>query len=126
VSSADGVSVLVVEDNADLRNLFRVALRIAGFNVREAADGYHALVSIEESPPSVVVLDLGLPRVSGFNVLDEIRERRDLPQPAVVVVTGMEDVADLDAPILRKPVEPSELVSAVRRAVRRSSATSGT
>lgn len=126
MSSADGVSVLVVEDNADLRNLFRVALRIAGFNVREAADGYHALVSIEESPPSVVVLDLGLPRVSGFNVLDEIRERRDLPQPAVVVVTGMEDVADLDAPILRKPVEPSVLVSAVRRALRRSSAASGT
>ena len=124
MSSADGVSVLVVEDNADLRSLFRVALTIAGFRVREAADGYHALVAIEEEPPSVVVLDLGLPRVSGFTVLEEIHGRHDLPQPAVVVVTGLDDVERLKTTVLRKPVEPSALIAAIRTVLRRNGSTS--
>jgi len=125
VSPADGVSVLIVEDNADLRNLFRIALRIAGFNVREAADGYHALAAIDEAPPSVVVLDLGLPHVSGFSVLDEIRARDDRPQPVVVVVTGL-DVEDLSTTVLKKPVDPPALVAAVKAALRRSGSTSAT
>jgi DNA-binding response OmpR family regulator len=126
VSSTDGVSVLIVEDNADLRILFRVALRIAGFHVREAADGYHALVAIDEAAPSVVVLDLGLPRVSGFSVLEEIRSRQTPPPPPVVVVTGLEDVDHLPATVLRKPVEPSALVAAVKSALRRSGSTTAT
>jgi DNA-binding response OmpR family regulator len=120
VPSERGVSVLVVEDNADLRTLFRVALTISGFIVREAHDGYHALVAIEEDPPAVIVLDLGLPRVSGFSVLEEIEARRDLPQPAVVVVTGLDRVDQLKTTVLRKPVEPAELVAVVKSVLRRS------
>ena len=120
MQSADGASVLIVEDNADLRYLFRVALTIAGFKVREAHDGYHALVAIEEDPPAVIVLDLGLPRISGFTVLDEIKARHDLPQPAVVVVTGLDGVEHLKTTVLRKPVEPATLIATIRNVLRRS------
>jgi DNA-binding response OmpR family regulator len=122
VQHAAGTSVLIVEDHADLRTVFRVALTIAGFNVREAYDGYQALVAIEEDPPAVVVLDLGLPRISGFTVLEEIQARHDLPQPAVVVVTGLDNVEAPAATVLRKPVEPAVLVATVRSVLRRSSA----
>ena len=123
--SADGVGVLIVEDNADLRYLFRVSLTIAGFRVREAPDGYHALVALEEEPPAVVVLDLGLPRVSGFTVLDELQARRDIPQPAIVVVTGLDGVDHLNVTVLRKPVEPTALVATVRGVLRRAGSGSG-
>jgi len=113
-------SVLVVEDNADLRYLFRIALATAGFTVREASDGYQALVALEEAPPDAMVLDLGLPRVSGFSVLQEIAARTDIRKPGVVVVTGLSDIDPLDVEVLHKPVEPPVLVAAVRNVVRRS------
>lgn len=115
-----GVSVLIVEDDADLRYLFRLSLTLAGFSVREACDGYQALVALEEYSPDVVVLDLGLPRVSGFTVLDEIKARDDSTAPAVVVVTGLDGVGRRDVTALRKPVEAAALVNAVRNALRHS------
>ena len=114
-----GASVLVVEDDADLRYLFRVSLALAGFHVREAADGYLALVALEEDQPDAVVLDLALPRVSGFTVLDEIVAREDMRRLAVVVVTGLNVKQRLKAPLLQKPIDPPALVGAVRRAIRR-------
>lgn len=121
---AQGVSVLIVEDDPDLRQLFRLVLSVSGFRVRDVHDGYLALVAIEEDPPDVLVLDLGLPRVSGFTVLDELAARPDIPTPAVVVVTGLDEVDHLKTTVLRKPVEPNALVSTIRRVVRRSSAAS--
>ncbi len=115
-----GASVLVVEDDADLRYLFRLSLTLAGFAVREACDGYQALVALEEYAPDVVVLDLGLPRVSGFTVLDEIKARDDSSAPAVVVVTGLDGVRRRDVSILRKPVEAAALLNAVRSSLRHS------
>jgi DNA-binding response OmpR family regulator len=122
VPRAQGGSVLVVEDDADLRHFFRLALIVAGFHVREARDGYLALVAIEEDPPDVLVLDLGLPRVSGFSVLDELAARSDIPTPAVVVVTGLDGIDHLNTTVLHKPVEPGMLVNSVRRAMRRTAA----
>jgi DNA-binding response OmpR family regulator len=119
VGIASGVSVLLVEDDGDLRHMFRTSLMVAGFSVREAADGYHALVLLEEDRPDVIVLDLGLPRVSGFAVLDEIAARPEIQGPPVVVVTGLDGVERRDAAVLRKPIDPPELVSAVRSALRR-------
>ena len=121
-----GPSVLVVEDDADLRYLFRVSLAVAGFRVREAADGYMALAALEDTMPDVVVLDLGLPRVSGFIVLDEIAARPDAAGLSVVVVTGLDVDESENATYLRKPVDPNLLVSTVRGALRRRNGLSAT
>ena len=81
-------TILVVEDDEDLRRLFRTALMLAGFDVMEAGDGLEALLRIDQSPPDLVVLDLVLPRLSGIAVQQEIAAQavtRDIP---VVVITG--------------------------------------
>jgi DNA-binding response OmpR family regulator len=111
--------ILIVEDDEQLRQLYRTTLSLAGFDVRQAGDGLQALREIDRDPPHLIVLDLGLPNVSGFGVQQEIAAHahtRDIP---VVVVTGsMLDLTNLDVPcVLRKPVAPDDLVAAVRRCV---------
>jgi len=58
-------TILVVEDDDDVRRFYRSALTMAGFRVVEAHDGLPALRRLDDSPPDLVVLDLGLPTVSG-------------------------------------------------------------
>ena len=111
--------ILIVEDDEQLRQLYRTTLSLAGFDVRQAGDGLQALREIDRDPPDLIVLDLGLPNVSGFGVQQEIAAHahtRDIP---VVVVTGSTlDLNDLNVPcVLRKPVAPDDLVAAVRRCV---------
>jgi DNA-binding response OmpR family regulator len=123
---AQAPSVLVVEDDPDLRYIFRVALIVAGFHVREAGDGYMALAALEDTIPDVIVLDLGLPRVSGFIVLDEIAARQDTSALAVIVVTGLDVAERHNTTYLRKPVEANLLVHTVRGAMRRRTSGLGT
>lgn len=115
--------ILLVEDDAPLRTMYRTALRVAGFYVTEAGNGLDALRALDADPPDLVVLDLGLPFVSGYAVRAELAAQshtRDIP---VVVVTGNEPDAPLNVPcLLRKPVAADELVAAVKRCLAAGSA----
>jgi DNA-binding response OmpR family regulator len=108
--------VLVVEDDHDLLTFFRVELRGAGYDVRTASDGFHALRELEGFRPDVIVLDLRLPRVSGQDVLAELRNdvtRRSIP---VVIVTAMHNAPAPGGQIaatLRKPVSGDQLIAAI-------------
>jgi CheY-like chemotaxis protein len=108
-------TILVVEDDQDLRRLFRTALTLAGYNVHEAGDGLEALHKIDHTPPDLVVLDVMLPQVSGLVVKQEIAAHivtRDIP---VVIVTGSTIAIDAGAAcVLRKPVSPEQLVTTVK------------
>jgi DNA-binding response OmpR family regulator len=112
------MAVLVVEDDPELRAMYRAALQIDGFAVVSVEDGVDALRHVEDSRPDVVVLDLGLPRLGGRDVYREITGRADTRDIPIVIVTGG-DTPDLNpgdfACILRKPVDGGALVSAVRR-----------
>jgi DNA-binding response OmpR family regulator len=111
-------SILVVEDDAPLRQLYRSVLTIAGFDVREVGSGYDALQSLDDHRPDLVVLNLAVPGVSGHVVRQELAAQahtRDIP---VVIVTGetspaVEQFAD-DC-VLTKPVTPDKLLEVVRR-----------
>lgn len=97
--------------------MFKTALTLAGYTVREAGDGYDALQSIDAHPPDLVILDLMLPTLSGAAVQQEIAAQvitRDIP---VMIVTGSAQPVDERAVacVLRKPVSPSLLVDAVRK-----------
>ena len=117
-------SALVVEDDRALREFYRTSLRAAGYDVGSVEDGTDALHRIEEWIPDVIVLDLVLPRLSGRDLYQELRTRRDTRDVPIVVVSGT-DTSDLDvtrfAAILRKPVDSEALVRAVDTAVRRRS-----
>ena len=111
--------VLIVEDDADLRRMFRMALMLAGYDAVEAADGIEALRVLDVETPDAVVLDLGLPVLSGQDVRQEMAAHSHTRLMPVIVVTGQPgDHDDLDvACLLRKPVTPERLVVALQAVV---------
>lgn len=118
-------TVLIVEDDDDLRRMFRTALMIAGFTVEEAADGAAALYRIHHEPPDLIVLDLSLPTVSGLIVYQEVAAHAHTRQIPVVIVTGSTmDLHHLEIPcVLRKPIDPEKLVSTVKDCLKQQSGT---
>jgi DNA-binding response OmpR family regulator len=80
--------VLVIDDEADVRLLYRVNLRHAGFEVLEADDGERGIAAALEHLPDVVVLDLMMPRVDGFDVLRALRTHPDAIEMPVLVLTA--------------------------------------
>ena len=121
--------VLLVDDEPVLLRMLEVNLKIAGFAVRTATSGAGALASVAEETPDVVVLDLGLPDLDGWEVLARLRAIDALAGTPVVVVSGSDRDAAGDPgyaanvhAFLTKPVEPADLVETVRRAVSRTDA----
>jgi DNA-binding response OmpR family regulator len=110
-------TILIVEDDIPLRDLYRTALVTAGFDVRVVGNGYDALQSLDDRRPHLVILDLGLPVVSGYVVRQELAAQahtRDIPVVIVTGETGAGDHLDADC-VLTKPVTPDKLVEVVRR-----------
>lgn len=109
-------TILIVEDDEDLRRLFRTALTLDGYHVVEASNGIEALQRIDQAPPDLVVLDLLLPGVSGLVVHQEIAAQALTRHIPIVVITGspLADASMKVACFLRKPVDPDRLVESVR------------
>ena len=119
------MKILVVEDEKDLARAVREALESGGFSVDEAHDGESGLYNALTWDYDAVVLDLMLPRLDGWAVLDRLRKKKKTP---VLILTARDAVVDrvrgLDTgadDYLIKPFEIDELVARVRALVRRSS-----
>jgi len=80
--------VLVVDDNRDSANTLAMLLKISGYDTKTAGDGASALESIAEFKPEVILLDIGLPDMSGYDVCKKIREQPLDPRPRILAVTG--------------------------------------
>jgi DNA-binding response OmpR family regulator len=110
--------ILLVEDDQPLRQVYRTALALSGFDVDTAEDGLSALVKIAEEAPDLIVLDLQLPRLDGRAVLDEVRAGGDTAAIPIIVVTGSDAEYAFDhVTVLRKPCEPEALVATATRQV---------
>ena len=83
-----GSSVLVVDDDADTRDRMRQVLEKGGWRVSEATDGEDALQKVTHAVPNVVLLDLNMPVMDGFDFLSAFRERPDCGEVPVVVLTA--------------------------------------
>jgi DNA-binding response OmpR family regulator len=120
-------SVLIVEDDAELRRMYTQALVMSGFVVREARGGFEALKKVDSDVPDIVVLDLSLPGIDGFTVHAELASHAHTRSIPIVVVTGVTaNLDDLDvACLLRKPVTPDSLVVAVRRCLASAAGSAG-
>jgi DNA-binding response OmpR family regulator len=115
--------ILVVDDDLDLVDVVRTALEREGFAVDDAGDGETALTKIAGDMPELVVLDLGLPKVRGLDVLRQVRLDNAVP---VIVLSGQSDEADRIVGLelgaddyVVKPFSPRELVARVRSVLRR-------
>ena len=121
-------AVLAIEDDADIRLLLRTVLGREGYAVAEAATGREGLRTFHETRPDVVILDIGLPDLDGWQVLERIRDLSDAP---VLVLTARSSEADkvrgLNAgadDYLTKPFSHVELLARLQ-AIRRRRTTSG-
>lgn len=115
--------ILVVEDEPSIAEVVGLYLRRAGFQVRFAQDGLEAEKIIEAQPPNLIVMDLMLPNLDGFELTRRLREYSDLPiimltarRDEIDRITGLEIGAD---DYVLKPFSPQELVSRVRAVLRR-------
>ena len=115
--------VLVVDDDQSIRELATLYLNREGFDVITAADGEEALEAARLKSPSLVVLDLMLPKIDGFEVCRRLRRDSDIPilmltarSEDVDKIVGLELGAD---DYLTKPFNPRELVARVKAVLRR-------
>ena len=120
MSSITIATILIVEDDAATREMYRQALAASGYRTVTAADGLGALRFIEGDRPDVVVLDLILPTVGGYDVYRELRAHPETSDIPIVIVTGS-DACDLEPNefrfFLRKPVSPETLTRIVEDAL---------
>jgi CheY-like chemotaxis protein/anti-sigma regulatory factor (Ser/Thr protein kinase) len=115
--------VLIVEDNPDARETLKRILELEGHRVRIAADGVAALEAVRSAPPEVALIDIGLPRMDGYELARQIRALPGDKHPYLVAVTGYglpEDrrrtrEAGFDVHLV-KPVEASALAAVLARA----------
>ena len=118
-----GTRILTVEDDERIRTAVRLALEDEGWQVVEAESGEDALNAFTREPADVVLIDIMLPGIDGFDVCRAIRRASDVP---IVMVTARADTHDVVAGLeagaddyLTKPFAPKELSARIRALLRR-------
>jgi CheY-like chemotaxis protein len=123
---ATPATILIAEDDSTQRSLMADILVQGGYRVLEASDGASALALAREKRPDLVLVDVSMPDMSGWNVVRQLRDDWSLGSINVIMVTGHVDSWDRDASIaagadshLTKPVAPELLLSEIKRILRR-------
>jgi DNA-binding response OmpR family regulator len=121
---SDGPRILVVDDEEDIRILLRELLVRAGYRVDEASDGRAALRHLFDTPPALVILDVNMPELDGYQTLERIRDLSDVP---VIMLTArtqeLERVRGLASgadDYVAKPFGRQELLARIQALLRRS------
>ncbi len=117
--------VVTADDNEDVREIVRIHLERAGYDVTEAVDGEHVISVTKDAHPDVILLDVDMPRVNGHQVLEELKadpSTRDIP---VVLLTSHDSVEDIVSGLslgahdhLAKPFAAGELLARTNAALR--------
>ncbi len=115
--------IMVVDDNQDMLKIINRTLELEGYTVITASDGQAALALLEEHSPDLVILDIMMPETDGFQVLELLRERSNVP---VIMLTARREPLLVQKALLlgaddyiKKPFRPLVLVARVRAKLRR-------
>jgi two-component system, OmpR family, response regulator MprA len=121
--NGDVPRILLVDDDRNLLALLERGFRFEGFRVMTALDGQRCVEALGREPPDVVLLDIGLPRLDGFDVLRRLRRGSDIP---IVMLSARDEVADKVSALgigaddyVAKPFAFDELLARVRAVLRR-------
>ena len=118
--------ILIIDDDPQIRDVLRIALKQAGFATREAGDGAEGLAKALNGRDDLIILDIGLPKMDGLSVLEQWR-RSDRNMPVIILTARdrwSDKVAGMDAgadDYVAKPFHMEELLARVRAQVRRAS-----
>lgn len=124
-TTASPARVLIAEDNPQGAELLEAYLAETTYETRIAANGEDALRAISDWKPDVVVLDIMMPRISGFEVCKQVRANPATRDIGIVMVTALDQHADIDRAVdvgtddfLTKPINKAELLLRVRALIR--------
>lgn len=116
--------ILIIEDEANIRKLISVNLMARGYEVIEAEDAQAGLALLRDEAPAVLLLDIRLPDMSGWEILEIMATNPDYPQVPVIVITASLSNGHLDntrytnlRKVLNKPVSIKELTHTIQEAL---------
>ena len=119
--SRGDITVLAVDDSASIRKLVELTLRREGYTVITADSGVTALAALARQRPDLVLLDVMLVALDGFQLCRVLRDHPDYDDLPIVILSGRESVADRETGLqagvsayLTKPFRPEQLIEAVR------------
>src|SRR5215211_2051499 len=114
----EGPTVLIVDDDQRLREYVRANLELEGYVVREAGSAEEGLAALEDEPPDLVLLDVMMPRVDGWEMLQRVQERHGVDSIQVIMFSGQVDANATDQAeaggaqaFVGKPFNPQDLVT---------------
>jgi excisionase family DNA binding protein len=115
--------VLVVDDDAGLRDFIRANLEADGYAVREAASADEGLAALDEEPPDLILLDVQMPRMDGWEMLRRVQERHGVDAIPVIMYSGKLDQAGEAESrgaqaFIGKPLDPGRLLAATKQLLR--------
>jgi DNA-binding response OmpR family regulator len=113
--------VLLADDDRDATLSLSTLLRLEGYEVRHVYDGEATLTAVREFEPDLVLIDIGMPKVSGYDVARRVRERYGKEGPVLVALTGWKQASDRILATLAgfdhhvaKPYDPAVLLQLIR------------
>ena len=116
--------ILIVEDDPTVSGLLETLMRMEGFDTQTAKDGLEGLLKAEFRRPALVLLDVMMPNIDGVRLLTEMRERRELADVPIMIVTGRADAHAVFDPVvghdnvITKPFDAARLVGRVHEVLR--------
>lgn len=111
--------ILVVDDVSDNLFLLQTVLEAEGYDVDTANNGRSALVKVEAAPPDLILMDVMMPDMNGYEVTQHIRQNQGIPFIPILLVTAYEDVNDIQGlalganDFIRKPIEFDKLLARI-------------
>lgn len=127
LKKANNISILIVEDDIFLADLYKTKFELEGFEVYVANDGEKGLELINKRQPSIILLDLILPKINGFVVLENMKKNKKLKNIPVILLTNLSQKADVerglslgaDDYLIKAHFMPSEVVVKIKDLVKR-------
>ena len=120
----DGPTVLVVDDDPGVREVVRLSLELEGYMVKEAGGGEEGLAAVEDEAPDLILLDVMMPHVDGWEMLRQIQERHGAGSIPIVMFSGKVDAQTAAQAAARgaqgfvgKPFDPQQLVDQAKQIV---------
>ena len=125
VVTLDGSRILLVDDNQQNLELIQAYLETLPVEIETARDGVEAIEAVERQQPDLILLDVMMPRMSGFEVCQKLKANPETRDIVVIMVTALHEVADYERAVesgtddfLSKPVNKLELLTRVRSLLR--------
>jgi len=117
--------ILVVEDSSTIRKVISITLSQKGFEIIEAGDGLEALSRLNEAKPDLILLDIILPKMDGYQILSIIRENPEFKYIPVIMLTSKDGIINKvkgkvagSSAYLTKPFDPAQLVETIERYIK--------